>query len=350
MNSINPFTLTFGKEPKTIISTSNVFDNIKDAFLMDYPTFTTHLITGVRGSGKTVLLTRLMKEFDTLDDWIVVELNPEIDMLEYLASSIYEKSKFKYKFLKKSFSFSFHGFTFSLSGDNPVSNVITLLEKMFEILAEHKKKVLICVDDVSSNQNVKVFVQQYQIFLRKNYPIFLLMTGLFENVRSLQNEKSLTFLYRSPRTDIGPLSLINIAESFEKTLNVSSDEAVELSKLTNGYAFAYQVLGYVMFEQDKKKIDKEVIKEFDSYLREFVYEKIYTDLPDVEKKIVNAIAKSSDGNIAEIMKMVNLNKLNISPYRDRLLKKGIVNKSGWGKLEFALPRFKEYVLLQGKFN
>ena len=346
----NPFSLAFGKEPKTIISNSNVFDKIKDVFLMDYPTFTTNLITGVRGSGKTVLLTRLMNSFDSLDDWIVVELNPETDMLEYLASSIYEKGKFKFKFLKKAFNFSFHGLSVSLSGDNPVSSVITLLEKMFEILIKQNKKVLICVDDVSSNQNVRVFVQQYQIFLRRNYPVFLLMTGLFENVRTLQNEKSLTFLYRSPRTDIGPLSLINIAESFEKILNVSSEEAIKLSKITNGYAFAYQVLGYVMYEQNKKEIDKEVLKDFDKYLREYVYEKIYTDLPENEKRVVNATAKTSQGGISEIMKITEISKESLSQYRDKLLKKGVLVKNGWGKLEFALPRFKEYVLLQQKFN
>ena len=99
----NPFSLTFGKEPKTIISNSSIFDEIKDKFLSLNPSSTTTLITGVRGSGKTVLLTRLCKYFDEIDDWVVVELNPETDMLEYLASSIYEKCKYKYKFVKKGF-------------------------------------------------------------------------------------------------------------------------------------------------------------------------------------------------------------------------------------------------------
>ena len=251
----NPFSLTFGKEPKTIISNSSIFDEIKEKFLSLNPSSTTTLITGVRGSGKTVLLTRLCKYFDEIDDWVVVELNPETDMLEYLASSIYEKCKYKYKFVKKDFSFSFKGISITLSGENPISNVITLLEKMFDVLIKKNKKVLICVDDVSNNQNVKTFVQQYQIFIRKDYPLFLLMTGLYENVRNLQNEKSLTFLYRTPQINIGSLSLMSIAESFEDVFEVSKEDAIILSKLTNGYAFAYQVLGYgVRWHRQVRKI------------------------------------------------------------------------------------------------
>lgn len=346
----NPFTLAFGKEPKTIISNSSIFEEIKDKFLSLNPSSTTTLITGVRGSGKTVLLTRLCKYFDEIDDWVVVELNPETDMLEYLASSIYEKCKYKYKFVKKDFSFSFKGISITLSGENPISNVITLLEKMFDVLIKKNKKVLICVDDVSNNKIVKTFVQQYQIFIRKDYPLFLLLTGLYENVRNLQNEKSLTFLYRAPQINIGSLSLMSIAESFEDVFEVSKEDAIILSKLTNGYAFAYQVLGYVLFEQNKKKLDGNVLKEFDRYLREYVYEKIYFDLPDKEKMIVNVLSKSDDGSISYIMEKLNLNKENISQYRDKLLKKGILVKNGWGKLSFALPRFKEYVLLQQEFE
>ena len=165
----NPFTLIFGKEPKSLISNSGQFDSIKDSFLSDSPTTTVELITGVRGSGKTVMLTRLSKYFSALKDWIVVELNPETDMLEYLASSVYEQANMKFRFLKKEFSFSFQGLSISLSGEKPVSNVVTLLEQMFEVIKKKGKKVLICIDDISNNQNVKTFVQQYQIFIRKDY-------------------------------------------------------------------------------------------------------------------------------------------------------------------------------------
>lgn len=345
----NPFSLTFGKEPKALISNLNQFEEIKDNYLALNPMNNATLITGVRGSGKTVLLTRLNKYFSTLEDWIVVELNPETDMLEYLASNIYEKCNSKFKFLKKEFSFSFKGLSISISGENPVSNVITLIERMLDIVKKKNKKVLIAIDDVSNNQNVKTFVQQFQIFIRNDYPLFLLMTGLFENVRSLQNEKSLTFLYRAPQVNVGSLSLINIAKSFEDILGATKEDAIKMAKLTNGYAFAYQVLGYILYESKKIKIDSKVKEEFDQKLREYVYEKIYFDLPQIEKKFVNALATTKDGKIADVMSELKMNKENISQYRDKLIKKGILVKNGWGKLDFALPRFKEYAIIQKEF-
>ena len=33
----------------------------------------------------------------------------------------------------------------------------------------------------------------------------------------------------------------------------------------------------------------------------------------------------------------------MSVYRARLIKKGIINSLGYGKIEFALPRFKEFL-------
>ena len=347
--SNNPFSIIFGKEPQMYVGNLDQFSEIKNNFLSSNPFTTTYLITGVRGSGKTVLLTKILKAFEKYDDWIVIELNPETDMLEYLASSIYEKCKNKYKYLNKEFSFSFQGISISISGEKPISNVVTLIEQMLNTLKKKNKKVLICIDDVSNNQYVKTFVQQYQIFIRNEYPLFLLMTGLFENVRKLQNEKSLTFLYRAPSIKVGSLSLISVADSFEKTLNLDRNEAVRLSKLTKGYAFAYQVLGYIMYENGKTKLDEEVIVEFDKFLRDYVYEKVYYDLPEYEKKFLNVLAESKDNKISDVMTKLNINKQNISQYRDRLIKKGILFKSDWGKLDFALPRFKEYILLQKEF-
>lgn len=346
----NPFSLSFGKEPKSIINRYEQFDIIKNDFTIEESSNNTYLITGIRGSGKTVLLTRLEKYFGSLKDWIVVDLNPELDMIEMLASAIYEKSNSKFKFLNKNFSFSFSGLSISISGENPVSNVYSLLEKMLEVIKNNNKHILICIDEVSNNSKVKQFIQQFQIFIRKDYPLYLLMTGLYENVRNLQNEKSLTFLYRAPQIKISSLSLISIAETYKSELNIPYEEAVNLSKLTKGYAFAYQVLGYILFDKKNKSINEDIINQFDTYLREYVYEKIYYDLSDMEKQIVLALASYENDKMSSIIEKTKIKKGNISQYRDKLIKKGVLINAGWGKVDFILPRFREYLLLQKEFE
>lgn len=39
------------------------------------------MITGVRGSGKTVMMTNISSEIGKDENWITVELNPKRDLL-----------------------------------------------------------------------------------------------------------------------------------------------------------------------------------------------------------------------------------------------------------------------------
>ena len=53
---------------------------------------------------------------------------------------------------------------------------------------------------------MRSFAHDFQSLLRDDYPVFALMTGLYENIYDLQNEKSLTFLYRAPKIILEPLN------------------------------------------------------------------------------------------------------------------------------------------------
>lgn len=50
------------------------------------------------------------------------------------------------------------------------------------------KHLLIAIDEVTSTEYMRVFAASFQVFLRQNLPVFLLMTGLYENINELQNE------------------------------------------------------------------------------------------------------------------------------------------------------------------
>ena len=59
----NPFSLMFGKSPLSIIDRQVEYMKIYDDFNESYPSTYSYLITGIRGSGKTVLLRRLALDF-----------------------------------------------------------------------------------------------------------------------------------------------------------------------------------------------------------------------------------------------------------------------------------------------
>lgn len=312
----NPFTLTFGKKPQNFISRNTDTHNILESFLSPTPAEQVFIITGIRGSGKTVLLTSITKELSLYEDFIVVDLNPDKDLLEGLASEIYENSKVKNLFLKKEFSFSF-----KLEGDTPVLTVESLIKKMLDKLKEKGKKVLITIDEVTSNDYMKIFSKTFQSLVKLDYPLFLLMTGLYNNISKLQDDKSLTFLYRAPKIYLNALNLNQIKESYQKIFNIKEEIAINLSKLTNGYAYAYQVLGYLLYKDGKKNIDSELLSEFDSYLSEYVYDKLWSELSYKEQIILKNINTNESINIKTLLKRINQTNAYFSVYKDRLTKK-----------------------------
>ena len=80
------------------------------------PNSNVYILTGIRGSGKTVSMTNISNYYKKDDKWICIELNPESDMLEQLASKIYDEGKIKKLFLSTEFSFSFQGIGISIKG------------------------------------------------------------------------------------------------------------------------------------------------------------------------------------------------------------------------------------------
>lgn len=264
-------------------------------------------------------------------------------MLENIASEIYESAISKIHFLKGEFSFSFSGVTFSLKGKTPATTTISLIKKMLDIIIKKDKKVLITIYEIDNSKEMKLFVEEYQSLLRQNYPIRLLMTGLYENVSKLQDNKSITFFYRAPKLEIKNLSIAAISYQYQKFLGCTKETSIKLAKLTKGYAYAYQVLGYLLFKYSKKDVDEDILSLFDEYLREYVYDKVFDELSLIERKIIKGFNTDKEMSVKDLINNVNINEKTMSVYRSRLIKKGVINSLGYGKVEFALPRFKEFL-------
>lgn len=338
----NPFTLTFGKEPLLTIRREDINSKLIQEFTSSNPSSQTFILIGARGVGKTVLLTEQFDYFDKLNDWIVVDINPHRNIQEDIASQIYEKGKLKKLFIKKEFDFSFHGITLHLTGSNPVSSIISVLEKMLSYLKKKNIKVLLTLDEVVSNENVKEFAHDFQSFVRKNFNVFLLMTGLYENVYSLQNDKSLTFLYRTPKILVKPLDLFSIKNSYRNTFDIDEETASKLAELTNGYGFGYQLVGHLFFE--RRILDETLIERYDELLKINAYDKIWSSISENERILVAALFNEKETKTSTILQITGFNNKNYSVYRDRLIQKGVIYPTRNGYLSLSLPRFKEFIV------
>lgn len=338
----NPYTLIFGKEPSQSISRASQSVEIIESFCSEAPSQQIYMITGVRGTGKTVFMTDITQKIRQKKNWIVVELNSERNLLESLAAKLCSEDDLVKIFQGAKINLSFLGLGLEITGTTPVTDIETALTRMLESLKKHGKRVLIAIDEVISTPNMRVFANAFQIFIRQDLPVFLLMTGLYENINALQNEKSLTFLYRAPKLELEPLNIGAVARNYKKTFRLDDPTALKMAKLTRGYSFAFQVLGYFTWENDGRPED--VLDDYRQYLEDYVYEKIWSELSKGDKKILYGIAQSATGKISDIREILHMETNQFNPYRKRLLKKGIINGDERGYVRFVLPLFEQFVL------
>ena len=114
-----------------------------------------------------------------------------------------------------------------------------------------------------------------------------------------------------------------------------------MAMLTRGYPFAFQVLGYYTFQNDGDY--KSALINYRQHLEEYVYDKIWSELSAKDRKVLYVATKTENGKIAEIREMLKMESNEFSPYRERLIKKGLLNGDERGYVKFELPLFEEYV-------
>ncbi len=337
----NPFTITFGKQPNKLISRLEDTDRIVSDFMAANAVSQTFLIEGIRGSGKTVLMTTVAKILGNEKDWIVINLNPVMDLLSNFAIRLRDASAPGNDVIIKGVNVSAAGLGLGISTGEKSTDYVGMIEKCFKSIIKRKKKVLITIDEVIHDENMKVFASQYQIFVRQDYPIYMIMTGLFENINAIQNDPSLTFLLRTPKIITGPLSILQITRQYRDIFDLDEVKAAELAKLTKGYAFAFQALGVSFWNNSIHGMDK-ILDEFDMLLDDFVYKKIWSALTKKEKEILKQV-KEEQVKTGEICKNISMSSSTFSRYRDDLMKKGILQCPEYGYVSMALPRFYEVV-------
>lgn len=155
--------LLLGKIPYTYISRQDSVSTILDEYIAAEPTRQIFLITGVRGCGKTVLMTSVSQALER-EGWIVVRLNPARNYLDELCMRLSEKSTGIPDITDRGFEVSVMGSGFSTGSTDSLDNV-GKINRLLSRLKKNNKRVLITIDEVQNDSNLKEFALQFQINL-----------------------------------------------------------------------------------------------------------------------------------------------------------------------------------------
>ncbi len=345
----NPFTTTFSKMPEYTYIATDKTEEILNNYSYEYPSESAYKITGVRGSGKTVILTKVEETLRASQNeksgWIVLDINPTRNMLQQIAASLDAQglSNKKKRDVNVKLSASVLGLEAGLeySDKKDFFDIGIEVEKMIKNAQNKKKKIFIGIDEVSRSDEMIKFASEYGKWLRAGYPVYLVCTGLYENIQELSNVKNLTFFRRATTIQTEPLNFIRVAEMYKNKLEVSSEEARKLAKLTKGYAYAYQQLGVLCFKNKGAALE-DIIQQLKSDLFSYSYEKIWEEMSEMDRFLATLLTEKEEYKREEILVLMGEKSKNYSMYRDRLMKRGII-KARKGYISLALPYFADYI-------
>lgn len=362
----NPFNPSFGKTPSIFLNRDDLTKRIVTEFNKSNSPFQTSLIYGQRGSGKTTLMTEVSNLLIKDKKWIVINLVLDDDLLTSLINQL-KKHLLQLKIVKNiDVELKVLGLSVSTSFNQAENEDFQLiLQDLLERLTKKGYNVLINIDEVHLTPLLKKFASCYQIMIRQNLNVSLLMAGLPENVSEIQNDDVLTFLLRANRIVLNPLNIESIKNSYKHIFTnagftIDDKTILFMTKQTLGFAYAFQLLGYHVWEEVvKKKLTiittdtvKNVLDTYKSELNRNVYFKIYTDLSQKEKEFVQAMVKTNSQKVRSksIGEIMHKGANYIAVYRAKLIDNQVIKANGYGYVSFLLPYFDKFVQQQMILN
>ncbi|CCI81653.1 P-loop NTPase fold protein [Lactobacillus hominis] len=151
----NPFNPSFGRIPKIFLNRGELIDNVVEELDNPNSPYKISIVYGMRGVGKTTFLTEVGRKVERKDNWLVVNLAMESNLLAILIDNLYIEADSK---LQKVFE-SIRGITFSAFGlqlsaniEHTLSTYQGILTQMFSRLKDQGIKVLITIDEVKSTK------------------------------------------------------------------------------------------------------------------------------------------------------------------------------------------------------
>lgn len=353
----NPFNPSFGKIPPVFVDRSQQVEELLAELKNPDSPYQTTLVYGQRGSGKTSFMTALCKEIEKQNDFIILDIPFSGNILLSYVQGIYNKTS---KSIQKTLD-SLDGLSVSVFGlqveynkkNTEQINYQILLEKILKKLSEKNISVLAVIDEVKTSVELRKFISVYQILVRQNFPVRLIMAGLPQSISELQNDNQLTFLLRAPRITLEPLDISSVRFNYKKTFESggkSIDEHAldKMTKACGGYAYAFQLLGWLVWKNTDDKITAKdvnsVIDEYKMLLFRNAYTKISETFSQMDKLFVISMAKNAGATaMKKIVEETKKTNSYLSNYRARLIDSQVIKQTSYGYVGFALPYFRDFV-------
>lgn len=353
MRQINPFKPTAGMNPPELIGRDMVLADFEEA-LDNGPGAPDRLmrISGVRGVGKTVLLNAL-GEVARSHGFQVVDVASNPGFCDRILNALKRHMELS------SVSIAPAAFGVNLGVVEVSKSATQIGEAMFA--ASKRGGLLVTLDEVQDAplDELRELGNEIQLLIRQGADVAFAFAGLPSSVDGVVVDEALTFLQRAKHVELARLSDFEVGESFEDTMHragksIEPQIADELVKASAGYPFMIQLVGYYVWQaasrRDSDTVDaadaekgiRVARKSFDS----MVIEPALRRLSPMQEKYLSALAHCGDGpaTSGDIASLMGSSTKNIGSYRKRLIDAALIESCGYGKVDFAIPYMRDYLL------
>jgi AAA+ ATPase superfamily predicted ATPase len=352
----NPFHPQFGKRPDKFVGRDHIIRGYIDSLTDKNDPHRTTVVTGIRGSGKTALLSGIKEAIDhnrfvAIDVTAGSELNQSIlDQLQ-IATQSPQRTLTGVNVgalgftvgLETSLKESTHGFRYYLT-------------LFVEELKRRGQGVVFLIDEIHYDrgaQEIREFATTYQHLVRDGHDVALLMAGLPRSISRVLNDKVLTFLHRAHKLMLANINIMQVEHLYQTTFaKVSSEDSAEALGLaadaTFGFPYLIQLMGYYLWKDSARAIKAVDVEKslVNSKVELFqnVYELMLQEISERDREFLLAMLEDrSDTRFAELAKRMGVSIGYASKYRQRLLESGFLTPTVRGSVRLAPPYMKEFL-------
>ena len=353
----NPYNPSFGQKPERFLGRDVIVYEILSALENLNSPWRTTLLIGIRGSGKTALLSDLRESIHD-SDTVVVFVTPENDILDDILSQVHENlPKTIARSIPKPSKLTVGGSVeFSTNDASPafLNNFRYQLTSMLKLLQKKGLKLLLLIDESQKHSaSMRTFIATYQHLIRERYDVNLVMAGLPNVISDILNDEVLTFLRRANQVILDNVDVSVVAydyqEIFCKKYDLSEDIANRAAIITRGYPYLIQLIGFYMWEllkartPDENTLGKATVQAR-AMMFQNVHKLLYRELSQGDKDFAHAMAMDENtSRFADVITRTGKEKNYLSTYRLRLIDSGYIKAVGRGELAFSLPFTREFL-------
>ena len=356
----NPFNPSFGKRPNHFFGRQQISRSIVESVADENSPWRTTLITGIRGSGKTALLSDLRINLNSRDV-VSVYVVPNEALLDSVLVQLYRQ-------LPKSVSGAvpeFKGVSFNLgasvsfekSKETPyfTKTFSFQIMELMDAFMKQGKHIVFLIDEAQKlTGEMRVFTTIYQDMVMREYSVSMVLAGLPSVISDILNDDILTFLRRAKQVELENVESMIVEHEFKKVFlgagsSLSEGVVSRAAAATSGYPYMIQLVGYYLWDNmdggDSDEILEDVLVASKTELFRNVHKLIFADLSNRDREFVFAMSEDEGASpVSAIGDRMKKEKNFISLYRERLLSAGVVKSCGHGLLCFNYPYMKEFLL------